>query len=211
MRVVCWNVRSLRDDAAGVADALRALAPDLVCVQEAPRLAGWRTSRWRLARRAGLRPLTRARACGNLLLAGPAVTPLSASVVALPHRPGLHRRAAVLARVRVHGRELLLAGAHLDLDPAARLDSAQRVRAALGDGPVVLGADVNDVPGSAPWEALLAGLVDPGGAPTFPSRGPSRRIDALLVHPALEVVDAAVVPTGPVSDHLALVADLRWR
>ena len=50
LRVATWNVRSLRDDARGVAAALRGLDADLVCVQEAPRLVGWRTSR---ARRAG--------------------------------------------------------------------------------------------------------------------------------------------------------------
>lgn len=212
MRVVSWNVRSLRDDARGVAVALGALEPDLVCLQEAPRLVLWRLSRLRLAGRSGLRLLTHRKACGNALLAGPSVRLLTADVLRLPRRPGLHRRAAVHARVLVDGRPLLLAGTHLDLDPAARLDSARRIRQGLPDDPLVLGADVNDEPGSAPWAALAAGLTPVGGdSPTFPARSPRRRIDALLVDPALELVGGQVVQTGPVSDHLALLADLRWR
>ena len=211
MRVVSWNVRSLRDDAAGVARTLRHLAPDLVVVQEAPRLAGWRLWRTQLASRAGLRPLTRVRGCGNLLLAAPGVRLVAAGELRLPHRPGLHRRAAVHARVVVDGGELVLAGTHLDLDPAARLDSARRVRDRLPDGPLVLGADVNDEPGSPPWQALAVGLAEVRGGPTFPARAPHRRIDALLVDPALELQRYEVVPTGPVSDHLALLADLTWR
>ncbi len=206
-----WNVRSLRDGSSAVARVLTDLQPDLVVVQEAPRLLGWQLSRLLLARRAGLRPLTTTRGCGNLLLAGPGVTALSAGQVRLPHRPGLHRRAAVHATVRVAGGELVLAGSHLDLDPVARFDSAARVRAALPRGPLVLGADVNDEPGTPAWTALAHGLdAVPGGA-TFPARSPRRRIDALLHDPALELLAYEVVATGPASDHLALRADLRWR
>ncbi len=180
-------------------------------LQEAPRLLGWQLSRLLLARRTGLRPLGSANGCGNLLLGGPGVTPLSAGLVRLPHRPGLHRRACAYATVRVAGRELVLAGTHLDLDAAARFDSAARVRAVLPRGPLVLGADVNDEPGSPAWTALAHGLDVVGGGPTFPARAPRRRIDALLHDPALELLAYEVVATGAASDHLALRADLRWR
>lgn len=213
MRVVTWNVRSLRDGARGVARVLCDLDADLVCVQEAPRLLQWRTARALLARRAGLARLTRPRGCGNLLLAGPRVRALSSYIVVLPKRPGLHRRAVAVARVVVDGRELGVAGTHLDLDPAARLDSARRVRAALPPGPVVLGADVNEEADGPAWQALAAGLVDAGEGlgPTFSVRSPRRRLDALLVDPALEVLSCRVLPTGPVSDHFAVCADMRWR
>lgn len=190
---------------------MRGLQPDVVCLQEAPRLLAWRLSRLLLAHRAGLRPLTRGRACGNLLLGGPGVRLVSAGTVRLPYRPGLHRRAVVYARVLVAGRGLVLAGTHLDLEPVARLDSAARVRAAVPNGPLVLGADVNDEPGSPPWEILADGLTQVGGGPTFPAAAPRRRIDALLVSSDLELVSYEVMATGPVSDHLAVRADLRWR
>ena len=205
-----WNVRSLHDDARGVAEALRALDADLVVLQEAPRLLLWRRARRLLAHRAGLRLLTRGRACGNLLLAGPWVRALGTSVVPLPHVRGLHRRAAATASVRVGGREVVLAGTHLDLDPAARLASARAVRAALPPGPLVLCADVNEQDDGPAWAALAHGLVDAGAGlgPTFPARAPRRRIDAVLVDPGLPVLAARVVPTGAASDHLALCVDL---
>ena len=211
MRIVTWKVRSLRDDARGVAEVLRRLDPDLVCLQEAPRLVLWRVSRSRLASRAGLRLLTPYGACGNALLAGAGVRALDRGRLTLPRRPGLHRRAVVHATVLTDGRPLVLAGTHLDLDPEARLDSARRVRAALPDGPLVIGADVNDEPGSAAWTALADGLDAVPGGPTFPARAPRRRLDALLVDPALRLVAHEVVASGLVSDHLPVLADLRWR
>ena len=210
MRVVSWNVRSLRDGARGVAEALRALDADLVVLQEAPRLLLWRTARRLLAHRAGLRLLTPQRACGNLLLAGPRVQALGTRVLPLPHVRGLHRRAVVSATVRVGGRRVVLAGTHLDLDPAARLVSARAVRDALPPGPLVLCADVNEQDDGPAWAALADGLLDVGAAlgPTFPARAPRRRIDAVLVSPDLPVGAARVLPTGAASDHLALCVDL---
>lgn len=211
MRIVSWNVRSLRDDPRGVAEVLRRLAPDVVCVQEAPRLGLWRLSRRRLARRAGLRVVTAGRSAGVVLLARPDLPVVRASTRLLPKRPGLHRRAVAVAVLLLDGREVAVAATHLDLDPEARLDSARRVRAAMPAVPVVLGADVNDEPGSATWQVLSQGLDDAGGAPTFPAREPHRRIDVLLVDPALSVLAMSVESAGAVSDHLPVVAELAWR
>ncbi|MCY7366045.1 MAG: endonuclease/exonuclease/phosphatase family protein [Frankiaceae bacterium] len=215
LRVVSWNVRSLRDDAAGVARVLAGLAPDVVLLQEAPRLLGSGWANRRLARRAGLtRVAGGAAAHGNLLLVGRRTTVVTASVLRLPRRPGLHRRGAVVGVVELAGARLAVAGTHLDLDPLARLDSARRVRtAAAGLGNLlVLCADVNEEPGGPAWAELSAGLVDTAAAcgPTFPLRAPRRRIDVLLADPRL-VVQAVEVPrVGPVTDHLPLVLDLAW-
>lgn len=215
LRVVSWNVRSLRDDARGVARVLADLAPDVVLLQEAPRLLGSRCANWRLARRAGLtRVVGGAAAHGNLLLVGRGTAVVDVSVLRLPRRPGLHRRGAVLAVVEVAGARLAVVGTHLDLDPVARLDSARRVRTAadrLGH-PLVLGADVNEEPSGPAWAALSTGLVDTAAVcgPTFPLRSPRRRIDVLLADPRL-VVQAVEVPRiGPVTDHLPIVLDLQW-
>jgi endonuclease/exonuclease/phosphatase family metal-dependent hydrolase len=214
VRIVSWNVRSLRDDAAGVAAALRSMSPDVVLVQEAPRL--WRSAAAcrRLARGAGLTAVVGGRsAAGNLLLVAPQVLVRAAYDVRVPKRRGLHRRAAVAAVLDVEGGTLGVLGTHLDLDPQARLDTARRVRAAAPRGvPLVVGADVNDVPGSPAWDVLAAGLVDAGEGlgPTFSVASPRRRIDALLVDPALVVTRCVLGDTGPVSDHLPVVADLAW-
>lgn len=210
MRVVVWNVRSLRDGAAGVAAVLRGLDADLVVLQEAPRLLLWRSSRALLARRAGLQAVGRSWAAGNQLYARPGTPVTAAGEVPMPRRPRLHRRAVALAELVVDGVPLVLAGTHLDLDPQARLDSARRVRAALPATRLVLGADVNDVPGSPAWQALAQGLVDAraGCGPTFPARAPRRSIDALLVSPDLRVLSCEVVDSGAASDHRPLLATL---
>ena len=208
LRVVGWNVRSLRDGRHRVAQQVRRLDPDVLVLQEAPRLVLWRLSRLLLARSCGLRVATPRRAAGNVVLVRPGIAVLSASEVRLPRRPGLHRRAAAVAVLEVDGLRLAVAGTHLDLDPTARLDSARRVRAALPeDVPLVVSADVNDDPGSPAWVALADGLTDRGDAPTFPAGTPRRRIDALLVR-GVEVRSHVVVEVAGASDHRALVAEV---
>lgn len=217
LRVVSWNVRSLRDGRAGVVAVLLGLQPDVVIVQEAPRLVLWRTSRWWLARVAGLRVATRGRAAGNLILVRPGLTVSHSYDVPFPLPGGsrprgrpLHRRAVAVAEIRVQDGILIVAGTHLDLDPTARLASARRVRAAIGAGPLVLGADVNELPGEPAWSVLGEGLVDArdGLGPTFPAWAPQRHIDALFVSPPVRVTGCRVVDTGRASDHLALLAEV---
>ncbi|MCW2715021.1 MAG: Endonuclease/exonuclease/phosphatase [Frankiales bacterium] len=211
MRVVCWNVRSLRDDARGVAAFLRAQDPDVVLIQEAPRLLLWRWSCARLARRSGLRRVVGgAPAAGNLLLVSDRVRVVHACAVRLPKRPGLHRRGAVTARLEVGGRSLTVLGTHLDLDPVARLDSVRRLRALHLPGPLLVAADVNEPAGGPAWQALSAGLVDAGAecGPTFPRHAPTRRIDGVFVDPASSVLAVRRPDPGPVTDHLPLVLDL---
>jgi endonuclease/exonuclease/phosphatase family metal-dependent hydrolase len=186
------------------------MAPDVVLVQEAPRLLLWRTWCAQLARRSGLRLVTGGRpAAGNLLLVGSRVEVLAGRSLLLPRRPGLHRRGAVLADLAVDGRRLSVLGTHLDLAPSARLDSARRLRA-HASAPLVVGADVNEEAGAPAWEVLADGLRDVGLGlgPTFPASAPRRRIDALLVDHSLQVLGAQVLRTGRLSDHLPVVADL---
>jgi endonuclease/exonuclease/phosphatase family metal-dependent hydrolase len=191
---------------------LRELAPDVVLLQEAPRLLLWRLTRRRLCRRAGLVPVTTGRACGVVVLQTAHRRPVRhAYDVALPHHRGLHRRAVAVAVLDVDGVAVAFASTHLDLRADARLDSAGRVRDALPAGPLVLGADVNEPPGEPAWGLLGDGLVDArdGLGPTFPARDPHRWIDGLWVSPDLVVSRAEVVPAGTVSDHLPLLVELR--
>lgn len=211
LRVVSWNVRSLRDGAAGVAGVLRDLAPDLAIVQEAPRLLRWRQACARLAREAGLLVVTGGRpAAGNLLLCGLRVQVVRSADLLLPRRPGLHRRGAATAVLRVDGRLLSVLGTHLDLDPDARCDSARRLRAHAPYD--LVGADVNEEPGGPAWAALSDGLVDlaAGSGPTFSVRRPHRRIDGLFAAPSLRAAGVEVPDPGPVSDHRPVLAELRW-
>ncbi|HEY2985649.1 MAG TPA: hypothetical protein VGJ38_15950, partial [Jatrophihabitantaceae bacterium] len=54
LRLLCYNVRSLRDDEDAVARVIRGCEAHVVCVQEAPRFARWRSKNAALARRSGL-------------------------------------------------------------------------------------------------------------------------------------------------------------
>ena len=197
-----------------MASELARLAPDVALVQEAPRLLGSLPANRRLARQAGLvQAAGGAAAAGNLLLTSRRVRLVEAYGVRMPRRRGLHRRGLVLGVVELAGERLAVAGTHLDLDAAARRDSAQKVRAALPDlHPLVVGADVNEEPGGPAWAALADGLVDVAAAegPTFPLREPRRRIDVLLVDPRLQVARVEVPRPEPVTDHLPVVVDLSW-
>src|SRR4051812_20005174 len=54
LRLLSYNVRSLRDDAVAVGAVIRACEPDVVAVQEAPRFLRWRSKRAAMARRCGM-------------------------------------------------------------------------------------------------------------------------------------------------------------
>src|SRR5438477_9166334 len=103
LRVVTYNIHGLRDDAHAVSAVIRALGPDGVCIQEAPRFLRWRSKRAAIARRAGLVVATADRPGGLMLM-----TSLRARVVAtrfteLSKRPQLHQRAVCAAVVELGG------------------------------------------------------------------------------------------------------------
>jgi endonuclease/exonuclease/phosphatase family metal-dependent hydrolase len=225
LRVLSYNVRSLRDDPAAVARVIRAADAQVVCVQEAPRLLRWRAKCAALSRRSGLVVVTGGRpAAGNLILSSLGVEVLAVRDVLLAREPGLHQRGAALAHLRWHDRAFTVVGTHLDLDPAARLRHARELEQLLAgfrpDGaPTVVAGDVNDEPGSPVWSALSAGRTDAfaavGDGPgyTFSAANPRRRIDGVFVDDQLPVVSASVLE-GPdvarASDHRAVLVELDW-
>jgi endonuclease/exonuclease/phosphatase family metal-dependent hydrolase len=223
LRVVSWNVRSLRDDAAAVAATLRQLRPDVVCLQEAPRFFRWRSKVAALARESELLVAGGGRACGaNVVFTNLRVQVRDVLETRLPTHVTRHQRGLVLAVLEIGGEQVLVGGTHLSLDGAERVrqaEEAARRLAAMGIGHAVLCGDLNDVPDGPTWQALTRDLRDAhveqpaGGAPTFPAAAPDRRIDAVLVSPSVSVVGAGV-PDGlanpaAASDHLPVVADLQ--
>ncbi|MGQ0466019.1 MAG: endonuclease/exonuclease/phosphatase family protein [Sporichthyaceae bacterium] len=223
VRVVSWNVRSLRDDATAVAATLRELKPDVVCLQEAPRFSRWRSRCAELARESRLVMVGGGRSAGaNVVLASLRTQVRSVVESELPGSPRRHRRGLALAVLEVGGARVLIGGTHLSLDSTEREQQAREaVRRAelLGVDHVVLCADVNDVPGSPTWHVLSEALLDAhavapvGGTLTFPAVAPNRRIDAVFVSKNVEVLGAGVpsglANPGAASDHLPVVADLR--
>ena len=228
VRLVSYNVRALRDSSAAVARVVRACNPDVLCLQEAPRLLLWRHWRRRLARETGLVPAVSRRPGGLAVLVRPGVAVLEARHRRLSRRPGLHLRAVSVAVLDIGGRRLAVGCTHLDLEERARLEHAREAldhldRAALRyDAPAVLAGDVNCGPDGEAWRYLTRGLADAaaaaplGEAATFTSRRPRSRIDGIFTDPAIGVAGAGVPvdlvraeDMAAASDHRPLLALLR--
>lgn len=213
LRALSYNVRSLRDDRDALVEVVRSARPDVVMVQEAPRLFRWRARCAELARRTGLLVVSGGRTAGDcLLLATLRVEVREAHAVRLTRTPGLHRRGLAYARVSVAGREVVVASAHLGLRADERARHVAEIARLLSPYslPVVLGADVNEQPGSPAWEALdTRWPAAAAGGPTFPSRSARRRIDGVFTDLP---VSAAQVLEGPLveraSDHRPVLVDL---
>ena len=214
LRVLTYNVRSLRDDEAAVVRVIRAADPDVVCIQEAPKWWRARSRCAALARKSQLVVVTGGLAAGhNLLLCRIAVAVHETRCVLLPRRFGLHQRGVALADCSFRGARFRLVGTHLGLDGAERRTHVDQILALLDTGdPVVLGADVNEVPGRPAWAALAARLPEcgaPGG--TFPARTAARRIDGIFASPSVRVRSATVLDSADVrmaSDHRPVLAEL---
>lgn len=167
---------------------------------------------------------------GNAILS---TLPLyEASAVELPHL--LQRRVAVAATIAVGSHRLRVVCAHLDprgpagyqlLGGAGRAVQAQHLLEALGQGTVILGADLNIVRGrtEGTWQALQNAGFTTGVPPVLPTwshtyhKLPRLVIDYLLVRDAARIVAGARVyrldehplDRGPLvfgSDHHPLLA-----
>lgn len=89
VRLLSYNIRSLRDDREALVRIIRACAPDVVCVQEAPRFFRWRKRAAWLARRTGLTYVTGgATASGPMILASLRAHVERTEDVLLPRTPG---------------------------------------------------------------------------------------------------------------------------
>jgi endonuclease/exonuclease/phosphatase family metal-dependent hydrolase len=223
MRILAYNVRSLRDDAAAVAEVIRGLEPDVVCIQEAPRFLRWRSKCAALAREAGLFVVTGGRPAGAmLLLAQLRVRVLGTRDVLLSKSPWLHQRGLAVGVVEVAGDSYTVASMHLGLDAQERIRHVEEIFTQLDqyDAPLVVAGDVNETPGEPAWAALCTHLVDAfaaagiGAGDTYSAANPHKRIDGVFVDPRLEVVSCEVPEIAgreAASDHLPVLAVLRSR
>jgi len=222
VRVLSYNVRSLRDDDAAVARVIRAAEPDVVCVQEAPRFLRWRARCARLAREAGLVVVTGGRSAGaNLVLASMRAGEVRTADLLLPRTRGLHQRGVAGAVLALGGARLAVAGTHLGLDAGERARHVRLVlehARSLGADHLVVAGDVNETPDGPAWAALAAALGDGyarapwGGAATFPAAAPDRRIDAIFASAEVEVLSCGAYEHPDVaaaSDHRPVLAVLR--
>jgi endonuclease/exonuclease/phosphatase family metal-dependent hydrolase len=223
LRLLTYNVRSMRDDRDALGRVIRSAEPDVVLVQESPRFARWRSLCAELARRSNLVVVSGGRPAGsNLILSTLGVEVIDHTEVLFTRDPRLHRRGTAIATLTMGGARFAVAGIHLDLVEEPRLRHVGELDKAIAahvaaDVPVIVGGDVNDVPGSPVWQALTENRQDAfavagqGDGFTSSALRPVRRIDAAFVDPRVTVTAARVLD-GPdverATDHRPLLVEL---
>lgn len=219
LRIASYNLRGLKDDAAAAAAVVRAVAPDVLLLQELPRYPGSDYAVTSFAREAGMLWSGRTRwTSGTGLLTGMRLLPTDSEDLPLPVGRLENPRGYTVARVRTpHGTAVTVASVHLPLRADQRVEHARRLLAGTGqDGPVVVGGDLNEDHTGAAWGTLAAAL-EPVSAdrPTYPAARPQHRIDAIFARGHGSAVPGdpellAGMPLARATDHLPVWVDLTF-
>ncbi|MEV6549941.1 endonuclease/exonuclease/phosphatase family protein [Streptomyces sp. NPDC051597] len=228
VRVLSYNVRSMRDDVTALGRVIRACRPDVVCVQEAPRFFRWRKAAARLAKASGLVYVTGgATASGPMILSSLRAHVERTEDVLLPRTPGLHQRGFATAVLRFGRARLGVLSCHLSIDDEERYEQGRLLLdqlSALDVPHAVAAGDLNDRPDGRTFH-LLAGVLQDGWATkpwgrehTTRLGDPLQRIDAVFATPKIHVLGCGV-PMGlphlaeqdlrAATDHLPVLASLR--
>ena len=209
-----------RVDLSALGEFCAELAPDILALQEVDKSSirsGFADTEAILAEATGMtsvfgqaKRLGIGGRYGNLLLCRGELHEVEH--VRLPRDARRERRGAIVAEVRLPeaGERVSVATTHLGVTRAEALRQLGYTLNALvrRPGPRILLGDLNLGPETVGPACLDAGLVmaDPE-QPTFPADEPEYRIDHVAVD-GLEITSVSVWE-GPVSDHRALVADVR--
>ncbi|MFF4405578.1 endonuclease/exonuclease/phosphatase family protein [Streptomyces sp. NPDC001404] len=228
VRVLSYNIRSMRDDVAALARVIRACAADVVCIQEAPRFFRWRKAAARLAHESGLVYVTGgATASGPMILSSLRAHVEHTEDVLLPRTPGLHQRGFATAVLRFGQARLGVLSCHLSINERERYTQGGLLLEQLGalDVPYAVAAgDLNDRPDGRTFGRLAAVLQDgwataPWGREHTTRLGdPLQRIDAVFATAGVKVLGCGV-PMGlpgvtvpdlrAATDHLPVLAAMR--
>jgi endonuclease/exonuclease/phosphatase family metal-dependent hydrolase len=214
LRVMTYNILMGGRRGQAVADVVRAVAPDVLLVNECPKQPLlWRRRCRQLAERWEMRYVAGGRPAGSNMIAvahGVGVKQVTAERLRQPRfQP---RRGIAAAQLRVRGQLVGVVSCHLSLDKERRQREVKRVIEVARSlrGPVVVAGDLNEPPTGPSWQMLrAAGFVDPGRKDwrTFPSEDPERRIDALLVRGRVQIVHHG--DPGVPGERLAVASDHR--
>jgi endonuclease/exonuclease/phosphatase family metal-dependent hydrolase len=204
LRLLSYNVRSLRDDGDAVAEVIRGCAVDVVAVQEAPRFLRWRSKRAALARKAGLVVASAHRPAGLTVLTSMRAKVLDTSFALLPKTPRLHQRAVCGVLLEVAGDRWAVVSVHLSLSDEERRQHLEPLWDAVRrwDAPLVVAGDINETPDGPVWKALATELQDAyavapdGPGDTYSTRRPVRRIDGVFADRSVRVVSCHAVQGG---------------
>lgn len=194
LRVMSYNVKDFTMDRQATARVVRALDPDVLCLQEVPRrlFGAWQVAAF--ARECGLHWSGHHRGSGGTTI----LTSLRVHVHTVSHlplavRPWQRTRGYATARVSLAGQPtIVIASVHLGLDAAERerhtTQILQTVRTAtLGTGEhVIVGGDLNEDESGASWRLFgsVLRLASPT-RPTYPSEAPRVLLDVIFASPGL--------------------------
>jgi endonuclease/exonuclease/phosphatase family metal-dependent hydrolase len=117
-------------------------------------------------------------------------------------------RSALVGVVETPRGDLTVVNTHLSFVPGWNRVQLRRLRRDLGTfpGPLVLMGDLNMTP---PTPARVTGWRPLAGGLTFPVDAPDRQLDHVLLRGELGPVTGTWAPSLPLSDHRALVVDVR--
>lgn len=218
IRIASYNTRDFLEDPYAAARVVRAIDPDVLCLQEVPRRLFSTQRVANFARDCGMFWSGRHRGSGGTTI----FTSLRVDVVESRHqrlRVALLQRTRgfALARVAAPGREpIAVASVHLSLDARERAEHAQVIlRAVNVGGEVVLAGDLNENESGRAWQAF-AGVMRPVSpmTPTFPATRPRKVLDVIFASPGLRAEPhvALDIPESDLvagSDHRPTWVDIR--
>ncbi|MEI2775304.1 MAG: endonuclease/exonuclease/phosphatase family protein [Tetrasphaera sp.] len=217
IRIASYNTRDFLDDRAAAARVIRAIRPDVLCLQEVPRRLFSRTRVGLFAADCGLVWSGDHRGSGGTTI----LTSLRVQVRESHHfrlRVALAQRTRGFALVKVAPPGHLpvaVASVHLSLRPLERAAHAQHILDTIGPGtPVVLCGDLNEDADGRAWQLIATSLrlISPAG-PTFPSRAPRTMLDVIFASPQIEVlphesVEFDAADLAAASDHRPTWVDI---
>jgi endonuclease/exonuclease/phosphatase family metal-dependent hydrolase len=217
LRVASYNLRDFKDDADAASHVVRAINPDVLCLQEVPRhpLSSYRIASF--AARCGLYWSGGHHGSGGTTV----MSSLRLDATNVQHIPlkvarRQRERGYAVSHVRLPGHQPVgFVSLHLSLDPDERARHAAAVMKSLaGDGLLVVAGDMNEGSDGKAWIAMTRSLcVVSGDTPTFTASNPRHRLDAIFASSSL-----SVVPSSPIeldradlvaaTDHLPVWVDL---
>ena len=219
VRVASYNTRDFLDDHRLAARVVRAIDPDVLCLQEVPRrlFSGARVTRFAAACEMSW-PGRHRGSGGTTVFTSTRVRVVGSQHLGLPVRwPDRTRGFAVVGVALPGGEELTAVSVHLGLRGHERVSHTERILAAIADrGPVVLAGDLNEDQTGAAWRMLdVPDRLCPVSPerPTYPARAPRRRLDVVFASPELRVLPhrEVLVPDAvyaAASDHRPVWVDL---
>ena len=220
IRIASYNPRDVLEDPFAAARVVRAIDPDVLCLQEVPRRLFSSRRVANFARNCAMSWSGRHRGSGGTTI----FTSQRVDVVeSAHHRLAVARlqrtRGFALARVVAPGCEpLAVASVHLSLDARERAAHAQVILQTINvGGEVVLAGDLNEGDSGQAWRAFagVMRLVSPM-TPTYPATRPRKVLDVIFASPGLQAephADLAIAEADLIagSDHRPTWVDITLR